>query len=138
MVHACLEVAAPLTTPHRDGWRAEPLLALDADLMCAEALTNLVRALALQDVTDATCNLLSSATLAISLKKTEEDMAALRALQGDQYMQPQRPMGMGGAISKRAPSCVLAVVDASVGVAVGPHQFAINAKGGRGMVSWVM
>ncbi len=46
MVKTCLEAVAPLTTPHKDGWRAEHLLALCADPECASALTDLVGTLA--------------------------------------------------------------------------------------------
>ncbi len=41
---------------------------------------------------------------------------------------------MGGAIPKLAASFVLIGVDAAVGVATGPREFAINAKGGCDMV----
>ena len=56
------------------------MLALYVDMGCAEALTYLVGALATADVTDTTFDLLSLATLVVLLKKTEEEMAALRAL----------------------------------------------------------
>jgi hypothetical protein len=130
MVMPCLEEAAPLTTPHRDGWRAEHLLALSANLGFAEALTDLIGALAAGDVTDATCDLHSSATLVVLLIKLEAEMAALREAQGDAYLQPHRPLGMGVAITMLAASGVLGVVKAAVGIAAGPHQFDINVKGG--------
>ena len=65
-------------------------------------------------------------------------MAALRDALGAEYKQPQRPLGMGGTLPKLAASCVLSTVSAAVGVAAGPHQFAINAKGGCDMVQWVL
>ena len=71
---------APLTTPHKDGCRAEHLLRLGDDQACEVAITDLVGALAAGDVTDSTCDLMSSAaTLAVLLKKMEEEMEALKA-----------------------------------------------------------
>jgi len=92
------------------------------------SLTFIVGALAAFDVTDATFYPLSSATLVVLLKKTEAEMAALSATHEAAYMQPYRPMGMGGAITKLAASCVLGLVDTAAGIATEPHQFAINAK----------
>ncbi len=83
MAKKCLEAVAPLTTPHKNSWRAEHLLAPCEDRACEAANTNLVGALAFRDVTDATCGLLSSATLVVLLKKTRAEMEALRAMQGE-------------------------------------------------------
>ena len=138
MVQACLEAIAQLTTPHKDGWRAEHLLALSANLSCVEALADLIRAVAMRDATDATCDILSSATLVVLLKKTEAEMVALREAQGDAFFQPQRPLGVEGAITMLATSCVLGVVDTAVGAAAGPHRFAINTKGVCDMVQWIL
>ena len=106
MVRKCLESIAPLNTPHKDSWRADYLLSLIADQDCMSALTDL----AAGDVTDATCNLLSSATLVVLLKKNEAEMKALSVKQGLAYTQQQRPLGMGSAIPKLAASCVLEIV----------------------------
>ena len=73
-----LAVVAPLTTPHKDGWRAEHLLPLCKDKECGAAFTNLVASLVAGDVTDDTCDLLSSATLAVLFKKIDEEMEALK------------------------------------------------------------
>jgi hypothetical protein len=89
MVKKCLEAVAQLTTPHKHGWRAEHLLALCADHDCEAAIIDLVWALAAGDIRDATCDLLFSPTLVVLLKKTEVEMAALRAKQRDGYTQPQ-------------------------------------------------
>jgi hypothetical protein len=45
---------------------------------------------------------------------------------------------MGGTLTKLAAVCVLGVVEADVGVATSPHQFALNAKRGCDMVQWVL
>jgi hypothetical protein len=77
-VYKCLAEIAPLTTPHEAGWREEHLLALCKDLDCGAAFTDLIAALTAGDVADDTCDLLSSATLVILFKKTEEEMEALK------------------------------------------------------------
>jgi uncharacterized membrane protein len=41
---------------------------------------------------------------------------------------------MGVTLPKLAVICVLDSIEAAAGVAAGPHQFAINAKGDCGMV----
>jgi len=54
---------------------------------------------------------------------------------GEAYLQPQRPLGMGGTLTKLAATRVLGIVESVVGVAVGPHPFiAVNAKGECDMV----
>ena len=115
LVRKCMESVAPLTTPHRDEWRADHLLRLGADQDCMAALTDMVAALVAGDATDATCDLLSSATLVILLKKTKAEMEALRAKQGAAYMQPQRPLGMGSTIPKLVASCVLDIAPPAIG-----------------------
>ena len=93
-VYKCLAEVAPLTTPHRDGWRAEHLLAICKDADCGAAFTDVIAALTDGDVTDETCDLLSSGTIVV-LKKTEEEMETLKLNQGQLYRQPQRHLGMG-------------------------------------------
>ncbi len=66
-----LAAVAPLTTPHKDGWRAEHLLPLCKNQECGAAFTDLIASLVAGDVTDDTCDLLSSATLVELLKKTD-------------------------------------------------------------------
>jgi hypothetical protein len=102
------------------------------------ALADLVAALAAGDVADATCSLLSSATLVVLIKKYEAEMEALREKQGAVYMQQRQPLGMRSAIPKLAASCVLESVQPTIGVAAGANQFAVNTKGGCGMVQWVL
>jgi hypothetical protein len=115
-VYKCLGEVAPLTTPRNDGWRAEHLLALCKDAGCGAAFTDVIAALAAEDVTDNTCDLLSSAALVVLLKKTEEEMEALKLRQGQLYMQSQRPLGMGSNIPKIAANCIFAKVQPVVGV----------------------
>ncbi len=112
----CLSEVAPLTTPHKDGWRAEHLMALCKDQGCGAAFTDLISALASRDVTNNTCDLLSSTTLVVLLKKSEEEMEALKLRQGPLYKHPQRPCGMGSTIPKIAASCVLAKVHPTISV----------------------
>ena len=108
----------------------------DAD--CGAAFTDVIAALAAGDVTDDTCDLLSSATLVVLLKKTEEEMEALKLRKGQLYRQPQRPLGMGSTIPKIVANCILAKVQPDVGVSARAHQFAVNAKGGCNMIQWIL
>jgi len=89
-------------------------------------------------VTDATFDLLSSANLDIILKKTEAEMAVMHAALGEACLQPHRPLGMGGTLTKLAAVCVMGVMEVVAGVAAGFHQFEVNAKGGCLMVQWVL
>jgi hypothetical protein len=135
-VQKCLAEVAPLTTPHKDdGWRAEHLSALCKDPDCATTFTTIISAMA-AGVTDRTCDIVSSATLVIILKKTEEKMETMKRKQGPNYIQPQRPLGMGNTIPKVAANCILAKVQHAVAVSAGAHQIAINAKGGCNMIQW--
>ena len=138
IVRKCLESVAPLTTPHRDGWRAEHPLPLCADQDCMAALTDPIGAPDSGDVSDATCDLLSSATLVVLLKKTDAEMEALKENQGAEYRHPQRPLGIGSAIPKRATCCVLEIIEAAIGVTTGAHRFAVSTKGGCDMVQWIL
>jgi len=129
-VYKCIATVAPLTTPHKNGWRAEHMLALCKDQDSRVAFTNVVAALDAGNVTHDTYDLLSSATLVVLLKQIEEEMEALRVKQGPLYKQPQRPLEMGSTIPKNAANCVLEKVQPAVGVSAGAHQFVVNAKGG--------
>ena len=60
------------------------------------------------DVTDATCDLLSSATLVVLPKKTKKKMEALKQKQGPNYRQPQRRLGVGYTIPKIVANCIIA------------------------------
>jgi hypothetical protein len=117
----CIAEVAPLTTPHKDRWRVEHLQALCKDPDCAVAFTDIIGAMVGGDVTDDTCDLMSSATLVILLKKTEEEIEALGQKQGSNYRQPQRHLGMGSTIPKIAANCVIAKVQLAIGVSAGAH-----------------
>jgi hypothetical protein len=121
-----------------DGWLVEHLPPLNTDYDCRAALMDLLAAMVAGDVTDATCDLLSSASMVILLKKTEAEIEALGATQGEAYMQPHRPLGMGSAILKLVASGVLDIVQPVIGVATGANQFAVNTKEGCDMVQWVL
>ena len=72
------------------------------------------------DVPQKTGDILSSATLVGLLKKDAEQMQALKDKQGEVYLQPQRPIGMGTALVKLACNCALTLVKDAMGPAVGP------------------
>ncbi len=99
-VYKCLAKVAPLTTPHKDGWREEHVIALCKDVDCGAAFTDVIVALDAGDVTDDTCDLLSFATFVVLLKKTDEEMEALKLRQGQLYRQPRRPLGIGSTIRR--------------------------------------
>ena len=105
------------------------MLALCKDRDCGAAFTDLVAALVAGDVTENTCDLLSSATLVILLKKIGEETEALKLKRGQHYHPPQWPLGMGSTIPKIAVNCVMAKVQPTMGVLSGAHQFTINAEG---------
>ena len=134
VVHKCLAEVALLTTPHKDGWRAKHLLALCKDMDCAAAFRDLIAALEAGDVTDDTCNLLSSASQVVLLKKSDEEMEAIREKQGSTYKQPQRPLGMESTIPKIVANYILEEVQPAIGATAGAHHFVVNAKEGFDMI----
>ena len=64
-------------------------------------------------------------------------MAILREQQGNAYIQPQRPFGMGSAIPKLAANSVLGIRQHAVSMVARAHLIAVNAKGGSDMVQWI-
>jgi hypothetical protein len=68
--------------------------------VCGAAFRDLISAMALGDVTDITCDLLSLATPVVLRKKTEKEMEALKLRQGLLYKQPHRLLGMGSTMPK--------------------------------------
>jgi len=92
-VYKCLAEVAPLTTPHKYSWHAGHLLALCKDADCGAAFTDVIAALVAGDITDDTCDLLSSATNVVLMKKSEEEMEALKLRQGQLYMHPTGLLG---------------------------------------------
>ena len=71
----CLVVAPPLSYPHKDGWRVEHLVPLAVGLACGENLAAFMTMMIKDEVSDKIADLLSSATLAVLLKKDAETMA---------------------------------------------------------------
>ena len=102
------------------------------------ALTNMIGALAAGDVTDATCDLLSSTTLVALFKKSDAEIEALKEKKGAEYRQPQRPLGMGSAIPKLAANCVLKFIEPAIEMIAGADQFAVNTKGGYVTEQWIL
>jgi len=86
------------------------------------------------DVSDKIADLLSFATLVILLKKDVESTAQLNRFQGDAYLQPQKPLGMGSTLVKVASNCALLIIKGSLGPAVEPTQFSAKTKGGCDLV----
>ena len=108
--------------------------ALAQDDACAAQLTRIVNAIVRADVPGPIAAILSSATLTVLLKKDEEAMEDMRRRQGDAYVQPSRPLGMGCVLAKLANSCVMRHLRDFVADIVGPEQFAVNARGGCEMI----
>ena len=65
-------------------------------------------------------------------------MEALRRKQCHAYRHPQRPLGIGGTISKIAASCVLETVQPADGAAASAHKFVVNNKGGCDMMQRIL
>lgn len=130
--------STPLSTPHRDGWRNEHIAEMAKDPACAAAIARLLTAVITGDVPQKAADFLSSSTLIILLKKDAATMEALKQAQGDAYLQPQRPIGMGTAITKLACNCALHLVKEAMGPAVGPAQFAVDTKGGCALLQWAL
>jgi hypothetical protein len=120
LVLDCLQ-KTPLSALHKDGWRAEHLLALSNDDGCAVAPTNMVVALTADDGTDATANIMSFVILVIILKKTDAEMQAINDRQGDEYLQPHRPICIGSTSPKLACNRVLSAMAEEMGPAIGPN-----------------
>ena len=94
-VRECIAAAPSLASPHMDGWRMEHLEALSRDDAFAAALASFISNIASADVPTATANYLASATLVALLKKNEEDIQAMRALLGPDFVLPYSPPPYG-------------------------------------------
>ena len=130
VVLECLDAAAPLSSPHRDGWRFEHMQALARDSACADQLARVVNAIVRADVPESVASILSSSTLTVLLKKDAETMEQMMRDKGPAYVQPSRPLGMGCVLAKLANSCVMRHLRGFVADIVGPGQFAVDARGG--------
>jgi hypothetical protein len=102
----------------------------DVDPNFGEAPASLMMTMIKGDVSDKIADLLSPATLVVLLKKDAGTMVQLKRLQGDAYLKPQRPLGMGSTLVKVASNCALLIIKGSLGPAVGPALFSIETKGG--------
>jgi hypothetical protein len=90
------------------------------------------------DVHQKTADFLSSSTLIILLKKDATSMEALKLAEGEAYLQPQRPIGMGTSVAKLACNCALHMVKEVMGPAVGPTQFVVETKGDCDLLQWAL
>jgi hypothetical protein len=106
-LRTCIAAASPLSSPHKDGWRLENFIPLVADPYCGEALATFMTVIVKGDVSKKIANPLSSATLAILLKKDAETIEEMKRVLGDAYVQPQRPLGMGSSLVKLASNSTL-------------------------------
>jgi hypothetical protein len=116
----CLFVAPPLSSPHKDDWRIENLTPLVADPDCGQTLASLMTMRVKGDVSNTTTYLMSSATLVVLLKKDAETMAEMKRTHGDEYLQPQRTLGMGSTLIKVTSNCALSLLKGNLGRNVGP------------------
>ncbi len=77
------------------------------------------------DVSIKIADLISSATLVILFKKDVETMAYMKLEQGDAYLQPQWPLGMGSTVVKVASNCAIRILKGCLGPAMGPTHFSV-------------
>jgi len=108
------------------------------DTACATALARMLTGVVTGDVPQKTSDFLSSATLIIMLIKDAASMEALKLAQGEAYLQPQRPIGMGTTFAKLACNCALHMVKEAMGPTMGPSQFAVETKGGCALLQWAL
>ena len=90
------------------------------DPACGAALVNLMTALIAGDMPQKTSDMLSPTTLIVFLKKNAEAMEALKSQLGHEYVQPQRPIGMGTTIAKVGCNYALLLVKDAMGPVVEP------------------
>ena len=108
----------------------EHFVSFAADQACGEALAALMTTIVKGDVSKKIADLLSSETSLILVKKDAETMAIMKEALGADYVQPQRPLGMGFTLVKIASNYALTMLLGSLGAAVGPSQFLVETKGG--------
>ena len=128
-VRECIAAASPLTSPHRDGWRMEHLETLSRDDAFAMALATFISNIATGDVPVTTADYLASATLVALLKKSEDDIHALRELLRPDFVLPIRPLAMACVFVKLACNCVLSGIMDDIAAVTGPCHFAVGCKG---------
>jgi hypothetical protein len=85
-LRTCIAAAAPLSSPHKDGWRVEHMAPLAVDQARGEALAAFMMTVRRGEVSMKVANLLSSATLAILLKNDADTMAAMKEALGENYL----------------------------------------------------
>ena len=83
----------------------------------ASLMTNIIK----RDVSRKVANLMSSATLVILLEKDAGTMAALKISEGDAYLQPLSPLGIGSSLVKIASNCALHLLRGNLGPGVGSY-----------------
>jgi hypothetical protein len=137
-IRECIAAAPPLTSPHRDGWRMEHLEALSRDGAFASALAIFTSNIATGDVPTSTADYLASATLVALLKKSEEDIQAMRLLLGPDFALPIRPLAMACVFVKLACNYMLSGIKDDITNVTGPSQLAVGSKGGCESLQWAI
>jgi hypothetical protein len=130
----CIATALPLSFSNKDGWRVDHLVPLVADEDCGEALASFLTSIIKGHVSNKIADLLSSATLAIILKKDTETMAAMKSKLVAAYVHPRRPLGMGSTLVKITSSYALLLLRGSLRAVVGPTRFSVETKGGCDLI----
>jgi hypothetical protein len=108
----------------------EHMDALSRDDAFAKALATFTSNIATGDFPATTADYLASATLVALLKRSEEDIQALRELLGQVFVLPIRPLAMACGFVKLACYCVLSSIKDDIADVTGPCQFVVGCKGG--------
>jgi len=116
----------------------EHLEVLARDDAFAAALATFVSNIASGDVPTSTADYLASATLVALLKKDEEDIQAMRAILGSDFVLPIRPLAMACVFVKLACICMLSGIKDDTVDVTRPCQLAVGCKGGREALQWAI
>ncbi len=81
---------------------------------------------------------LASLTLVALLKKSEEDIQAMRALLGPDCVLPIRPLAIACVFVKLACICMLSGIKDDIANVTGPCQLAVGCKGGCESLQWAI
>ena len=102
------------------------------------AMTTFISNVANGDVPATTGDYLASATLVALLKKSEEDIHALRELLGPNFVLSIRSMAMACVFVMLACNFVLSGIKDDIAKVTGPGQFMVGCKGRCESLQWVL